>query len=148
MASNDDLEHLNLLGIFHYVVGAVAALFALFPTLHLVFGIAMMTGAIGEQNGGPDAQLVGGFLSGFALIFILFGLAFAGVMIAAGRFLRAHDHYMFCLVVAAVACMFFPFGTVLGVFTIIVLQRQSVKDLFEHQSVEADGEGSTREVST
>jgi hypothetical protein len=32
---------------------------------------------------------------------------------------------------AAVACVFFPFGTVLGVFSIIVLTRESVKRLFD-----------------
>jgi hypothetical protein len=31
---------------------------------------------------------------------------------------------------AGVACMFMPFGTVLGVFTIVVLLRDSVKELF------------------
>ena len=48
----------------------------------------------------------------------------------AGRYLSQQRHYTFCLVMAAVACMFMPFGTVLGVFTIIVLVRESVKELF------------------
>ena len=39
------------------------------------------------------------------------------------------DHYLYCLVVAAVECMLVPFGTVLGVLTIIVLNRPSVKAL-------------------
>jgi len=30
----------------------------------------------------------------------------------------------------AVDCMFMPFGTVLGVFTIIVLQKEAVRRLF------------------
>jgi hypothetical protein len=30
-------------------------------------------------------------------------------------------------VVAAINCAFFPFGTALGIFTIIVLQRSTVK---------------------
>jgi hypothetical protein len=34
------------------------------------------------------------------------------------------------LVIAAVECIFFPFGTVLGVLTIIVLMRPSIKSLF------------------
>jgi hypothetical protein len=34
------------------------------------------------------------------------------------------------MVIAALLCMFMPFGTVLGVFTIIVLVRDSVKALF------------------
>ena len=40
---------------------------------------------------------------------------------------------MFCLVIAALLCMITPFGTVLGVFTIIVLVRPSVKLLFTTQ---------------
>jgi hypothetical protein len=32
---------------------------------------------------------------------------------------------------AAIACMFMPFGTILGVFSIIVLVRPSVKSLFD-----------------
>jgi hypothetical protein len=43
-------------------------------------------------------------------------------------------HYIFCLVIAAVECIFMPFGTVLGVFTIIVLQRPTVKAMFRGQS--------------
>jgi hypothetical protein len=39
-------------------------------------------------------------------------------------------HYTFCLVMAGVECLFMPFGTVLGVFTILVLNRQTVKELF------------------
>jgi hypothetical protein len=31
---------------------------------------------------------------------------------------------------AGVECLFMPFGTVLGVFTIIVLMRESVKQVF------------------
>lgn len=37
---------------------------------------------------------------------------------------------MYCLVMAGIECMFMPFGTVLGVFTIIVLMRESVQKLF------------------
>ena len=51
-------------------------------------------------------------------------------MVLAGRYLARRERYTFCLVVAGVECMFMPFGTVLGVFTIIVLSRPSVKDLF------------------
>ena len=38
---------------------------------------------------------------------------------------------MFSLVVAALDCMGFPFATVLGVFTFIVLLRDSVAELYE-----------------
>ena len=61
---------------------------------------------------------------------ILFGWSFAVCVIVAGRSLARHRHYTFCLVMAGVLCIFMPFGTVLGVFTIIVLMRPSVKGLF------------------
>jgi hypothetical protein len=37
---------------------------------------------------------------------------------------------------AAISCIFMPFGTVLGVFTIIVLLRPSVKELFAVNTAE------------
>jgi hypothetical protein len=40
---------------------------------------------------------------------------------------------VFCLVVAGVSCLFMPFGTILGVLSLIVLNRPSVKLLFSAQ---------------
>ena len=60
----------------------------------------------------------------------LFGWAFAACVAYAGRCLNERRHYTFCMVMAGIACMFMPFGTILGVFTIIVLVRPSVKALF------------------
>jgi len=59
-----------------------------------------------------------------------FGWIFAVIIFLTGRFLAKRKRYMFCLVIACVECLFMPFGTVLGVFTIIVLMRPSVKELF------------------
>ncbi len=39
----------------------------------------------------------------------------------------------FVIVIAALSCAFFPFGTVLGVFTIIILSKPEVKSLFQTQ---------------
>lgn len=130
MMADENTQHLDLLGIFHYIAGGMAIVFSCFPVLHLVFGVALLTGRIGSDTGGPDGQVIGGFVAGFALLFILLGLTIAALVIAAGRFLRARRRYTFCLVVAGVECIFFPIGTVLGVFTIIVLQRPGVKELF------------------
>jgi hypothetical protein len=55
---------------------------------------------------------------------------FAVLVLVAGSFIARRTHYTFCFVAACVECLFMPFGTVLGVFTILVLNRQSVKGLF------------------
>ena len=124
----EDLEHLRLLSIFHYVVAGFAGLFALFPVIHLVLGIAMVSGRLDDSY--TEERFFGLFFIGIAGVMILAGLVFTCLLIAAGRSLSRHTNYMFCLVIAALECAFAPFGTVLGVFTIIVLQRPSVKQLF------------------
>jgi len=58
------------------------------------------------------------------------GWIFAAFVLATGRFLAKRKHYLFCLVMAGIESIFMPFGTVLAVFTIIVLMRDSVKELF------------------
>jgi hypothetical protein len=65
---------------------------------------------------------------------ILFGWTFAVLVLIAGGCIAHRKHYTFCFVVACVECLSVPFGTCLGVFTILVLNRQSVKDMFNSRS--------------
>jgi len=127
---NDDLEHLRLLSIFHYVVAGLVALVACIPFLHLFLGIAFLSGWMSEGHQAANERTMGCFFIGFAAVFILAGWAFAALVALTGRRLAQHTHYTYCLVIAAIACMFMPAGTVLGVFTLIVLLRPSVKVLF------------------
>jgi energy-converting hydrogenase Eha subunit C len=130
---NQDEEHLRLLSIFHYIVGGITALCACFPLIHLVIGLALVfapeTPSSPEHSTGPD-RLVGLFFTLFAVAFIILGWAFAIATAYTGRCLARREHYTFCLVVAAVNCLNTPIGTILGVFTIVVLMRPSVKERF------------------
>jgi hypothetical protein len=122
---NEDEQYLKLLSIFHYVVGGLAACFACIPIIHFSIGIAMLVGAIDDAP-----AFVGLMLAGAGAVAVTLGWTLAVCLIIAGRSLAKRKRYMFCLVIAAISCMFMPFGTVLGVFTIIVLMRSSVKELF------------------
>jgi len=135
-----DTEHLDLLSTFHYVVAAVAALCACFPFLHLFTGIAMLSGTFDTPAASQDFpnHLFGLFFVVFAAAVILLGWAFAICVFLAGRYLRERTHYTYCLVIAGVACMFMPVGTVLGVLTIVVLQRPTVKQIFGLPEATAD----------
>ena len=126
-----DEDHLGLLSIFHYVVGGIAGLFALFPIFHLLFGLYFILAPEKFAGKGetPPAFLGWMFVI-FAAVLITLGWVFAALVLTAGRFLAKRRHYLFCLVMGGVECIFMPFGTVLGVFTIIVLMRESVKQLF------------------
>lgn len=130
--SSQDRQHLDLLGTFHYVVAGLGALFSLFPVIHLAIGIAMVTGHMSgtQRPGEPDPALFGWFFVGIAVVMIVFGLTFSALLAYAGRCLRQRRRHTFCLVMAAISCAFMPFGTVLGIFTLIVLSRPSAKSLF------------------
>jgi hypothetical protein len=127
---DDDIRYLDLLGIFHYVVAGILALFGLFPIFHLIMGIAIVTGSFDGAKGGSPPDWFGLIFVLAALFMMLCMWALAVAVCLAGSRLRRHSNYTYCLVVAALECMFTPIGTVLGVFTIIVLVRPTVKALF------------------
>jgi hypothetical protein len=129
---NSDAEHLRLLSIFHYAVGGMMALFSCLPILHLAIGIAIVTGVMDDlgNNGEPPPDFFGWIFVIVPLGIIMMGMTMALSVVLAGRKLTQRSAYTYCLVIAGIECMFMPFGTVLGVFTIIVLMRPSVKELF------------------
>ena len=131
---SQDAQHLQLLAIFHYVCAGIIALFACFPIIHLFMGLAMVFSprTFTPPNSGPQPpfEVVGWIFIFFAGAFMLFGWTFAALVAWAGRCLSRRVRYTFCLVMGAIVCVFMPFGTVLGVFTVIVLMRPTVKPLF------------------
>mgnify|MGYP001155949549 CR=1 FL=1 len=131
MMTDDDRNQLRLLSIFHFILGGIGCLFSFFPVIHLVVGIAMIF-APGEFEANEEFPMaIGWFFVGIASLFILVGLAGSICVILAGRYLMQHRHHTFCLVIAAIQCLFMPLGTILGVFTIVVLMKQSVKNSFQ-----------------
>lgn len=131
---NRDDEHLRLLSIFHYVVAGITALCACFPLIHLVVGLFMVFApeemSRPEQSSALD-RVVGVVFTLFAAVFIILGWALAIANAYAARCLTRREKHTFCLIVSGVNCMNTPIGTILGVFTIIVLARPSVKEMFD-----------------
>jgi len=125
MKMTKDEEYLNILSIFHYVVACMVALLSCIPILYLIFGLILLF----VPDAGPE-KVFAVFLILFPLVFILAGWTFAGLLAYAGMSVRQRTRHTFCVVMAALSCMFFPFGTALGVFTIIVLVKPEVKELF------------------
>lgn len=139
---SQDESHIDSLAIAHYVVGGCMVLFSCMPLMHMFMGL-MMIMDVGNMQEAITAQseaqpmpqpfppmLFGWFFLIMGLLFFLIGQAISISVIVSGRYLHQRKNYMFSFVLACIACMFVPFGTVLGVFTIIVLSRESVKMLY------------------
>ena len=48
-----------------------------------------------------------------------------------GLYIRVRRHRTFSIIVGGINCLHMPLGTMLGVFTIVVLMRDSVRELYE-----------------
>jgi hypothetical protein len=130
---NQDIEHLRLLSIFHYIVAGLAALFSFFSLLYTTIGaIFIFAARHGTPKPGEELppEFLGWIFAVAGLLLFLLGIAMAICILIAGRCLSRRKAYSFALVMACVECLFIPFGTILGVFTIIALSREPVKGLF------------------
>jgi hypothetical protein len=131
-----DEEHLRLLSVFHYISGVLTLFVSLiflfqFFMFSVIFDEIMMEISdytmIGNYNFDPEIFSVLIYL--WMVLFFLF-IAFGIAQILSGKFLRAKKHRIFSFIVAIVNILFFPYGTILGVMTIIVLNRSSVIELY------------------
>jgi hypothetical protein len=130
---NQDKEHLHLLAIFHYVVAGLGALCSFFPLLYTTVGaIFIFAARHGTANSGEDLppEFLGWIFAVLGALLFLIGIAMAICILIAGRSLALCKRYSFAFVMACIECLFIPFGTILGVFTIVVLSRESVRELF------------------
>jgi len=126
-----DAEHLRLLKLCYYILAGVTALYSLFPMVFLLFGSLIYSGAIPMQAGpqvNPRAFASVFFGIGIAGLVLGFGSALLALLAALS--LRDHRRRTFCIVVAASSCLYIPWSTLIGVSTIVVLNRPTVKALF------------------
>ncbi len=131
---NQDLEHLKILSICFYVKAGLMTLTGLFFSIYILFGAFFIAADIPRQRNEPPPELMGGIFVGFGLVFMGMFFLFAFLAFWAGRSLAKHKNYTFCIVIAALVCFSMPLGTVLGIFTIIVLMRDTVKAIFNGQN--------------
>jgi len=129
---NNNCEHLKLLSTFQYVVGGIVSVTAMFSLFHISIGLSIIHSPNKplQSDGTLLPPEFGWFFFIGGLLFLVFGLTLAICLIASGRFLAKRKRYWFSFIIACVECLFAPFGTILGIFTIIILSRDSVKELY------------------
>jgi len=138
METKEDI-HLNLLSTFHYIVGGIGVFFACFPLIHLSIGVAMLTGSIplgtSLDNSNQPPEWFGMIFAMMGGLFFLLGQATAWCTIYSAKCLKQRKKHTYSFIIACILCMFVPFGTILGIFSIITLNKSEVKDLYEKTSL-------------
>ena len=129
-----DEEHLKLLSIGYLVSAGVAALFSLFGLLYVFMGVIMTTSFIEASKKAPQSPppvFIGWVFGIIGLVIFLLLITMAILKFRTAQCIKRRGSRTFCMVVAAISCLEIPYGTLLGVFTFLVLGRNSVKGLFE-----------------
>lgn len=135
--SRRDSDHIKILSIFHYVMGGLLLIGMLFLVLHYYI-MSMLF----KNSSDLFLQAKGRGLSDDSMDFIVWFYVFMGLLFfiaAVGNFLSAGylkqgKHQTFTLIVAGINCLQIPLGTVLGVFTIVVLMRDTVSEHYKRRS--------------
>jgi hypothetical protein len=96
-------------------------------------GLGIVTGAFpgpgpGVRDGFPP--FFGWLFIALGLTFVCLGLALATAVGLAGTYLRQRRRWLYCVVVDAIACSIFPFGTILGVLSLVTLSQPEVRSRF------------------
>ncbi|TDU81718.1 hypothetical protein EI77_01028 [Prosthecobacter fusiformis] len=135
-----DREHLRSLVICHYVCAGFGLAGMAFLVLHYsIMNAVFSNPKLWEKAKEPppfDPALIVTGMQWFYLIMGVMILASAVLTLLAGLSIRARVRRTFSMVVAGLNCMQFPIGTLLGVFTLIVLSRDSVVRLYEIQQAD------------
>ena len=132
--SRDDGD-LRLLSILEYVYAGILAFTGLVCIVYIVIGafVARMPTPVPHGRGSAppfDMEALGAIFIVIGIVAMVIAWAKAVLLIVSARSMSARKRHTLCIVTAALTCISFPLGTALGVFTLIVLLRPSVRALF------------------
>lgn len=127
-ATSDDT--LQVLAFFHWALAAWAAFLAVIPVIYLA-----LAWGIGIDPLGSNLQLAGTHRPQLAPSAVAVAATLAATAAAVGfglaaRALQGERRLALCRAMAALACLFVPFGPILGVYTLLTLGQPEVAKRF------------------
>lgn len=119
---NNMEKHVRILGILYIIFGIFGML-----TGVILYVILTTSGALsGDMQAMKILEIVGIFLGGFFLI-----VSIPGVIGGFGLLQHKHWAKILILIIGILNLINFPFGTVLGVYTIWVLMNNQTDKVFQ-----------------
>lgn len=129
-----DDDHLKILSICFYVKGALDFMVGMFFCIYLALGGAIVSGALPmgppPRGGGPGPEVMGWIFVVIGVVAISFAWVTASLNVFTGVSLGQRRRRTLCMITAGINCMNMPLGTLLGVFALIVLSRNTVQQKF------------------
>lgn len=128
MASHEQKKsYLDILAVFHYVNGGLTALVALAAIAFLGIGL----GAASDWGRNFQAEPTCAIVAVIFFVLVLVG-GYAVLNLLAGRALHTRNSRILVLITSGVNCLNIPFGTLLGIFTFVMMVDPQVEWMFRH----------------
>lgn len=125
--SSQKKSYLDILAVFHYVNGGLTALVALAALAFMGIGL----GAASEWGRNFQAEPTCALVAVMFFILVFVG-GYAVLNLLAGRALHTRNSRILVLITSGVNCLNIPFGTLLGIFTFVMMVDPQVEWMFRH----------------
>lgn len=119
-------HNLNIFRILFLIKGIFTIMVSFFPLIYVFMGMFIFNNEFQDHHlgwMGITFMLIG-------VVVFLFLLALGVVTILAGKYIGERRYYDFIFVIAILNCFSGILGILLGIFTILELNKPQVKELF------------------
>ena len=133
VASVKDEAQLRLIAMWYYVFALLQTLLALGTFIFAIAAISLSAGWIQESVWLPPRTLVGEVILPWLGSAAFVGAVASLSLLAARRVSKRRSHSL-CLFASVANLLFVPWGTLLGLYSIVVLKRPSVSAVFDREA--------------
>ncbi|MCK5842674.1 MAG: hypothetical protein KAH31_10925 [Candidatus Sabulitectum sp.] len=130
-ARKQDGDLLSIVSIFHYVLGGFQMMISLAGVVYIVMGILMTTGAMDSAKGEAPPPELGWIFVGIGTVFVLLFITIGLFTIKTGINMHRRRNRTLCIVIDSILCLMVPFGTIVGIFGLVLLTKPEISDEFE-----------------
>jgi uncharacterized membrane protein len=128
---NNDNDQFRIVSIFHFVLGGFQMLFSLIGFVYLLIGVLMTSESLDAGKSVPPPEIVGWIVGGIGVVLIVLFLSIGFLSIRTGINISRRKHHTFCIVMDSILCLMVPFGTIVGIFGLLLLTKQETAGEFE-----------------
>ena len=125
-----DSDLYTIVSIFHFVVGGFQILLSSIGIIYMAIGYLIATGAIDSAKSEPPPEVMGWIFSGLGLVFTVVLLTLGILVLRTGLNFMKKRNRTFCIVIDAILCLMMPFGTIVGIFGLVLLMKPETEELF------------------
>jgi len=123
-----DNEHLRLLRIGYFISAGQTAIIIPLGLVYAAMGV--LTAHLPGGSGAPPPAFMSWFFGIFGGVLSAIGTVAAGMKLLTAVRLKERRSRTLCMITAALSCLEIPYGTALGIMTLVVLGRPSVEQQF------------------